>query len=654
MPSRSWRSGSALLFLLFAAPLFAQSTPTVIQSGDAVNVTVVDQDALSQRYVVQPTGTVAMPLIGEVKAEGLTAEQFAFELRQRLAEFFTNPQVRAELEPVKRVFVFGAIRSPGAYELSPNLTLLEALSRAGYTGTAEVVIVRPKGVVGPAPENDPTAETIRVNLRALENDLRNGRLSRNVLLTAGDTIYVPKDNPNAIYVSGEVRKPGSYSLPEGTTVLQAVSLAGGVTEQGALGRVHIVRLVGSEQRDVSAKLGDALQPGDTVVVPQKIEFPVIEIGPSDPQNQAGRIYVGQAWWIRPTAALRRIGIDSNVFNTPQPQADFTIDGGPHVDTGLDLTRFKADARGDVDFVYFRQFANQRAVNRSGDAEIEVLPSRRVHLRVGASLTQAHDWLSAELDQRVSRLDRDYRASVLVQPWRRLEVELSGDDFDRALDQDQFDLGVNLRDTLTEHIQRAGLTTRIGLTDVTSLVLSGETATHRFALFPAKNADATEVSVGMLFKAGAVVTGEGHVGYLRYLERIRPDVTSKGPPAAQTCTGCRRIALASALSSNAPPPMRFNRNSPTRPLIASVAPSSRDSCVATMCCFKPTVNATSTTSRSCSRTLPISLSTSSKRWNGIHPNSAFGRARLVSGSTSYMSGVSPQRESESTITPCTRR
>lgn len=241
-----------------------------IRPGDVVMLLVVDQPDFSKKYPVEPDGTVMLPLVGAVEAAGKTAAQLAGEVERRLSEFLRAPRVQVKVERTKRIFVFGGVSSPGMYQLTEQMTLVEVLARAGYGGASEVVIVRNRGAAPPAsPDGNSATEVIRVNLREFEKDLESGRLSRNVVLEDGDTIYVPRFDPNRIYVSGEVRNPGAYSVPEGTTVLQAMTLAGGPTENAALGRIRVFRLVDGKHRSFDVKLDDVVRPGDTIVVPRR-------------------------------------------------------------------------------------------------------------------------------------------------------------------------------------------------------------------------------------------------------------------------------------------------------------------------------------------------------------------------------------------------
>jgi protein involved in polysaccharide export with SLBB domain len=66
-----------------------------------------------------------------------------------------------------------------------------------------------------------------------------------------------------------VRTPGAYSITENFTVLQALTLAGGVTESAAINRLRIMRIVDGKQKTIDVKITDVVQPGDTLVVPER-------------------------------------------------------------------------------------------------------------------------------------------------------------------------------------------------------------------------------------------------------------------------------------------------------------------------------------------------------------------------------------------------
>jgi len=244
----------------------------VVGPQDVLLITVFDQQDLGGKYTVDADGTMSFPLIGRLKAGGLTLQQLEDALRKALADgFFKNPQVNIGVEQYRsqRVFVVGEVRAPGPYQLSGEMTLIEVLARAGSTtqdAAGEAMIVRSKAATidGPLlPGQSAAADVIRVDI----TDLQSGRLSQNAVLRDGDTIFVPR--AALIYVFGQVRNPGAYALQKGTTVLQALSLAGGVTDRGATGRIRIARIVAGKKIEIRTTTEDAVEPGDTIIVPER-------------------------------------------------------------------------------------------------------------------------------------------------------------------------------------------------------------------------------------------------------------------------------------------------------------------------------------------------------------------------------------------------
>jgi polysaccharide export outer membrane protein len=270
--------GDASAQALTASPTAAapESAPDeyLINVQDTVNVTVWENADLTGKFVVQPDGAITLPLVGRIKAAGLSVRGFEVQLTRALADgFLIEPRVAVTLDQQRgsRIFIFGAVSSPGAYALPDGQTLIEALVRAGYATASQVVVVRPKRPsAGPTlPENAGDAEVIRVNLKELEKDVEQGSLARNIPLHDGDTVFIPRSDPTRIFISGQVRTPGAFSITENTTVLQALSLAGGVTESAAINRLRLMRIVDGKQKTINVKITDVVQPGDTLVVPER-------------------------------------------------------------------------------------------------------------------------------------------------------------------------------------------------------------------------------------------------------------------------------------------------------------------------------------------------------------------------------------------------
>jgi len=255
------------------AALLAQSD-YVVGPQDVLAITVWDQTDLSGKYTVETDGTFTFPLIGRVTAGGLTLRSVEEELKKRLAAgFFRNPQVSVAVDQYRsqQIFIIGEVRNPGPVALAGEMTLIEALARAGSTtpsaGSEALVVRAPTGSQRSGPtlpnQQDPNSVT-RVDLR----DLQSGALSQNVNLRDGDTVFVPR--AATIFVYGHVKNPGEYAIKRDTTVRQALSLAGGATDRGSDGRIKIVRLVEGKEKEIDAKLNDVVQSGDTVMVRERL------------------------------------------------------------------------------------------------------------------------------------------------------------------------------------------------------------------------------------------------------------------------------------------------------------------------------------------------------------------------------------------------
>ena len=174
----------------------------------------------------------------------------------------------------RSIFVMGEVRNPGRYSIEGPMTLLEVIANAGSTtATASntIIVQRYKDglaatVAAPAmPGDNRSAEVLRISLE----DLRQGRLSANLLLQDSDTIIVPP--AERVYVSGYVKTPGSYVIRPGMTVAQAIAEAGGVTERGSTRGLKIVRKDGQGREiEIDAKMSDVVRPDDLIRVRQRL------------------------------------------------------------------------------------------------------------------------------------------------------------------------------------------------------------------------------------------------------------------------------------------------------------------------------------------------------------------------------------------------
>jgi len=249
----------------------AQIASYEIGAQDVLTISVFDEPSLSGKYAVELDGSLSFPLVGRIKAAGLSLRDFESDLRKRLAAgYFRNPQVSVAIEQYRsqRIFVVGAVKDPGTYGLTGEMTLIEILAKAGSTTDAagdDVMIVRGHGrTTATLPEAGEADDVIRVNLK----DLQSGSAGvRNMTLSDGDTVYVPR--AQVVYVFGQVKNPGSYAVQSDTTVLQVLSLAGGVLPTGAMNRMQVIRVVSGAKKEFKVKPTEGVNPGDTIVVPER-------------------------------------------------------------------------------------------------------------------------------------------------------------------------------------------------------------------------------------------------------------------------------------------------------------------------------------------------------------------------------------------------
>jgi polysaccharide export outer membrane protein len=236
-----------------------------VSPRDQLDITVWGVEHYTRTYPVAPDGTMDFPDLGKVKVAGLTPREIEVELTRRLKEgqFLLSPQVSVSLEQAEnqQVTVSGAVTSPGVIQYAGELTVFDAIVRAGQATPAasdEVLIIRADDGSGGAP-----SEPIIVDLKRL----REGDLSNNVRLVDGDRVIVRAAQD--FFIMGEVRAPGPYPVRAGLTVEQALALAGGITERGSTRRIEI-RRPGVEDIMKGVKLDELVRPGDNIKVNRSI------------------------------------------------------------------------------------------------------------------------------------------------------------------------------------------------------------------------------------------------------------------------------------------------------------------------------------------------------------------------------------------------
>jgi len=117
------------------APTLSDNQPYTLDSGDRLRIVVFGQDGLSNSYVVDASGHIAMPLIGSVSARGVTTDELSSRIADRLRQgFIKEPHVAVEIEAYRPFFIQGEVTQPGQYPFVADMTVETAVAIAGGFG----------------------------------------------------------------------------------------------------------------------------------------------------------------------------------------------------------------------------------------------------------------------------------------------------------------------------------------------------------------------------------------------------------------------------------------------------------------------------------------------------------------------------------------
>ena len=238
--------------------------------NDVIEVQIEDAAELSGSYRIAKSGGFLMPFLGRITAQHKTPEELTKLITDGLRNRYLNdPIVKVVVKQYnsRSFFVQGAVRNPGVYQVEGKPSLLVLLTMAGGLSTenhsSTAFILRPTKQAAAPAEKNPTNEApvkeaekgsspevhqdaqttnpqneytlLKVNI----NGLLVGRFEQNMYLEPGDIVNIPQSE--IFFVAGEVLKPGSFSLNEGTTLRHAISLAQGTNFKADMKRGIIFR-----------------------------------------------------------------------------------------------------------------------------------------------------------------------------------------------------------------------------------------------------------------------------------------------------------------------------------------------------------------------------------------------------------------------------
>jgi polysaccharide biosynthesis/export protein len=177
--SASDRTGAPTL------PSSSQGTSEyVIGPEDSLHVAVWKEPDLTATLPVRPDGKISLPLLNDVQAAGLTPQQLAASLTEKLRKYVADPHVTVVVSQInsKRIYIVGEVSHTGATPMLPNMTVLQALSNAGlnqFSNTKKIYVLR---------NENGKQQKLPVDYKRL---VKGEKIEQNYLLQPGDTIVVP-------------------------------------------------------------------------------------------------------------------------------------------------------------------------------------------------------------------------------------------------------------------------------------------------------------------------------------------------------------------------------------------------------------------------------------------------------------------------------
>lgn len=254
------------------------STDYLVGPGDSLYVNVDGRPELGSPVIagnklqgsrVDGQGRIRLPLIGGIEVGGQTLDQIEQRLAQAFSTYLKQPWVVVEIAEYRSqpIHLLGQFKNPGTYYLDRPQTLLQGVALGG--GLLDSANLRSARLLR-------GERTQPVDIYQL---LTAGQPQQNAWLQAGDTIYVPDDRNQNVFVFGGVKKPGPVPMPNGRLLLDAALASAGLDESGGDHRyVRIIRSFSATRGqllvvDLGRSLrGEALpfqlEEGDIIYVPR--------------------------------------------------------------------------------------------------------------------------------------------------------------------------------------------------------------------------------------------------------------------------------------------------------------------------------------------------------------------------------------------------
>lgn len=253
-----------LFAIVLAHPALSANNDYQMGTGDVLRITVYGQPDLATEARIGGSGSITFPLIGDVKLVGSTPSQGEAEIARRLKKggFILDPNVNLNVVQYRgqQISVLGRVNRPGQYMLEKISRVSDALALAGgiiIDGADTITLVR---------EREGKTEYRDIDVVAL---FKKGGETSNELVVDGDIINVARQP--MFYIYGEVQRPGAFRLEQNMSMVQALSLGGGLTQRGTQRGIKILRRdANGEMQQLDTQLADLVKKDDVIYVKESL------------------------------------------------------------------------------------------------------------------------------------------------------------------------------------------------------------------------------------------------------------------------------------------------------------------------------------------------------------------------------------------------
>ncbi len=228
----------------------ANSDTYELGAEDVLTIYVRNVPEMSGEYLIQLDGTIYFPVVGQVKAAGMSAKELQQYLEKGLSKELRDPQVTVNIKTLRpnRIYIYGSISKSGVYDYRKGWRLSELIAVAGGLALpperVSAILFRPGN------------PNLKVSMRKVFIDADD---AADFAVQPGDSINIQTDAQVRVNIVGEAKSPGVHELFEGQGVVEALASGGGQTDRAALSRAKVIR----RGKEMPINLYAAVIDGDT-------------------------------------------------------------------------------------------------------------------------------------------------------------------------------------------------------------------------------------------------------------------------------------------------------------------------------------------------------------------------------------------------------